>query len=155
MKRADARADPGIRQANGIASPAQDLLLHATRTPLVPDQDPKLHCIRASSFLNQRVWTRHRNGLDEGPCRFNNFLRLPFRKLPCGAAIKMPIHKTSLVTCLPILLADDQHDRSLFVEVSLLPTISLTRCRGRPFIRLFAPAYESCRRSRQFLSLTS
>jgi hypothetical protein len=40
---------PCTREANGIASSVQDLLAsHASHaaTPLVPDRDPKLHCIR-------------------------------------------------------------------------------------------------------------
>ena len=81
MKPADAIGGPCARQANGIASLVQDLLAPHTSSPLVPDRDPKLHCIRVDSILQRQAWATVWHAFDEGPCGSQVF-RPPSRKKP-------------------------------------------------------------------------
>jgi len=157
MKPADAIGGPCARQANGIASLVQDLLAPHTSSPLVPDRDPKLHCIRVDSILQRQAWATVWHAFDEGPCGSQVF-RPPSRKKPILRGLQSRCPDPLELSSKPassIPLADGRTAQLSLAGVFALHTISLSRSQRRSFIRLLAPAYEVCRPSRQCQSLPS
>ena len=90
-----------------------------SQQPLVPDGIPKLHCIRISFHSQATSLTMAPHGLGE-TLAVHKSSGLPFRKLSCGAAINMPIHKSSLVYLPPITCWQMTGMTALSLSLSLL-----------------------------------